>query len=316
MKMRAATFAASVAMLTGLTVGASAQTEDSQQAAERALIERVVIEGCAPPKINAALRRISFDAMAEWLNRGRHEDEARKIQAISRSEGDLYDAIEPTVVKTVVGLVVATDRAGAWDAGRNLTLAATLLGGQTSLIRYVQAARDLHLAVHTAPARYLYENQGGNLTGWVAESQPSPQAMSLTAGLNEMETRAAFEIPYRVGSYLRAGQDYSAPVTADPTATVSVSTQAYRAMEETRVSEARKIATDPTIPLRQTLAQKLTKPQSNQTPPTDDADRALTFAAWLPRICLNYQTVFTPALVSRKIIGEKYIVELKAKNAW
>ncbi len=314
--MRALTFAVCVTSWLVQSATAMAQSSEIDNSGPRTLLERAVVEGCSPPRINEALRKISFEAMADWLERGRHIDEARRIRAISASENDLFAVVEPDVRKTTLNLLASTDRGGSWDAERNLSLAATMLGGPDNLLRYVRAARDLHLAVHTAPARFLYENQGGALTGWVSEGQATASTVPVPQGLTEFETRAAFEIPYFVGTYLTRGIDYRVPVNPDQDVIIYANAQAYKAMEDTRTAEARKISSDTTIPLRQTLAAKLTNPQTNQAPPTDDADRALTYAAWLPRLCINYQTLFTPALVSRRIVGEKYIGELKAKNAW
>lgn len=304
---------ACVATMSAGTLPARAQVSEGR---DNGLIERAVTEGCAPRKMNDILRKTSFDDMADWLSTTGHPTEARRIRSLSVSEAALFGLLEPEVSRAIARLVENTGKGGDWDAAKNLSTAAVLLGGTDGLIRYLAAARDLHLAVHAAPAAYLYENQGGVLANWVSEARPLPQTTPLPTGVNALETKAAFEIPYRVGLYLRGGQDYALPVNPEPATVVYVNTAAFRAMEDTRDRESHRIADTATIPLRQTLAGKLAKPQDNQAAPTDDADRALTFAAWLPRICLNYQMIFTPALVSRKVINENYIDGLKAKSAW
>lgn len=279
------------------------------------VVRRAVIEGCAPGTINAAIQNVAFGNLAAWLEGQGRLTEAHRVQAMVPLETEVFTATRDTVVQ-IIAVKVATDgRGGRWDADRNLSLAATLLGGTDNLIRYVAAARAVHLAIYERPSRWLFATPTPPFDRWARDGEPQPGMTALKTDMTSTTTRAAFQIPLNVSRYILQGVGYTLPFTPYAEAVVSVNADALATVARAR-AEAVAALREGDAPLRHRLAAKLSRPQDEVPAPTDDGDLALTYAAWLPSLCLGYQHMLTPLWLSQKVVDETYIAPLKAKGAW
>lgn len=279
------------------------------------IVRRAVTEGCAPPTINASIDTVAFGHLAGWLDVRGRSVEAHHVRAMMQLETELFASMRNPVEQFIAAQVFAHERGGRWDAERNLSLAATLLGGTDNLIRYVAAARGVHLAIYESPSRSLFATATPPFDRWARDGEPEPGMTALRADINAITTRGAFQIPLTVGRYVLSGDGYARLFTADAQAIVSVNTDALAAVARAR-SEAVQALAQSDAPLRQRLVAKLSRPQDEVAQPTDEGDVALTFAAWLPSLCLAYQQVATPLWFSQRVVDELYIAPLKAKGNW
>lgn len=279
------------------------------------VVRRAVTEGCAPAAINASMDTAAFGNLAAWLETRERPIEARRVRAMMGLETEFFGSMRDQVGQFIGAQVYAHERGGRWDAERNLSLAATLLGGTDNLIRYVAAARAVHLAVYESASRSLFATPTPRFDRWAKDGDPEPGMTALKADMNSITTRAAFQIPLNVGRHILNGSGYGLPFTPHAEAIVSVDTEALAAIAVSR-AEAIQALIGSDAPLRNRLASKLSRPQDEASQPTDDGDVALTFAAWLPSLCLAYQQILTPAWFSQRVIDELYIAPLKAKGDW
>lgn len=282
----------------------------------RALLQRVVSEGCSPRAINEAMRAASFDNLADWLERQGKQQEGRRIRAISDAERQEFTRNEAAVAEILTLGIDSISKGDRWDAQRNLATAATLLGGADGLIRYVAAARNAQLEVYKRPSSYLFQTPNLDLATWVRSGPAEAGMTPLSSDMRYVGIRAAFEIPYNVSRYLLQGAPYARTFTMDPNATLAVNAAAMNAIDGTRAQQVEALRNNTQVPLRQTLAAKLAEKPDTSAQPTDEGDTALTYAAWLPNLCIIYQQNVSPAYFSQRVIDDMYIRPLKTTGAW
>lgn len=293
--------------------GSAAKTTSSVPISD--LVRRAVTEGCAPVAINATVDTATFGNLAAWLEARERPVEARRVRGMMQLETELFGSMHETVEHIIATQVFTNGRGGRWDADRNLSLAATLLGGTDNLIRYVVAARAVHLAVYERPSRSLFATPTPPFDRWVKDGAPEPDMTALKTDMTSTTTRAAFQIPLAVSRYILQGSGYARFFTPDAEAVVSVNTVALATVTRAR-AEAIQVLLAGDAPLWRSLSAKLSRPQDEVPAPTDGGDVALTYAAWLPNLCLAYQQMLTPLWFSQRVVDELYIAPLKAKGSW
>lgn len=289
---------------------------ESAAPAPRAVLQRVIQEGCAPTRINDVMRAASFDTLAAWLDRQGKGQEARRIRAISDAERREFARNETLVLDILTAGIDGIGKGDRWDSGRNLATATALLGGIDGLVRYVAAAREAQLEVYKRPSTFMFESATPDLATWVKVGPPEAGMTALPNDMRYVGLRAGFEIPYNISRYLLQGTPYARPFSTDPNATTAVNAAALAAVERTRAQQAEALRANGDVPLRQTLAAKMAERPDTQTQPADDGDTALTYAAWLPNLCIIYQQGVAPAYFSQRVIDELYIRPLKTNGAW
>lgn len=279
------------------------------------VVRRAVSEGCAPAAVNAAIDNVAFGSLAAWLEARERPIEAHRVRAMMQLETEHFASMRDQVEQIIATQVFTNGRGGRWDADRNLSLAATLLGGTDNLIRYVTAARAVHLAIYERPSRSLFATPTPPFDRWARDGEPQSGMVALKTDMTSATTRASFQIPINVSRYILQGAGYTLPFTPYPEAVVSVNAEALATVARAR-SEAVQALVEGDAPLRRSLVAKLSRPQDEVPMPTDDGDLALTYAAWLPSLCLGYQHMLTPLWFSQRVVDELYIAPLKAKGSW
>lgn len=279
-------------------------------------LRRVIQEGCSPLTINEAMRTAAFTNLADWLEREGKPQEARRIRAISEAEKREFAKNEASVVEILTGSIGPIDKGGRWDAERNLATATALLGGVDGLIRYVAAARNVQLELYKRPSSYLYQTRGLDLATWVRQGAPGTAMTALPSDMRYTGLRAAFEIPFNLNRYLLQGTSFGPTFTPSDAVAVAVNAGALEAVDQLRTIQARSLSDNPAVPLRQTLAQKMAEKPDTAVQPGDASDVALTYAAWLPNLCIGYQQMTSPLFFSQRTVSEIYINSLKTSGAW
>jgi hypothetical protein len=282
----------------------------------RTALQRVIRDGCSPRTINDAMRTASFDNLADWLERQGRTQESQRIRAISDAERREFLRNEAAVTDLIVAAIEPIGKGDRWDAGRNLATATALLGGADGLTRYVAAARDAQLEIYKRPSAYFFETPNLDLATWVRTGAPGQGMTSLPNDLRYTGTRGSFEMPFQVSRYLLKGVGFGAPYTIDANTSVAVNTAALASIERTRAQQSEAIRNNPRVPLRGTLAAKMADKPDTTVGPVDESDTALTYAAWLPNLCIAYQQAVTPLYFSQKAIDDLYIRPLKTNGSW
>lgn len=280
------------------------------------VFQRIIKEGCAPRLINDAIRYSAFDALATWLDRQGKPQEARRIRAISEAEQRQFLRNEQTITESVATGLSAIGKGGRWDAARNISVASGLLGGTDGVIRYIAAARDAQLEVYRRPSTYFYQTPNLDLSKWVRPGPAQDGMTALNPEMSYLSVRGGFEVPYTFNQYLLQGRPYQQIMTIKSGVDLAVNTDALAAMERTRADQADAISRKSQVPLRQTLASKMAEKPDTKREPTDEADVALTYAAWLPNLCIGMQLSLSPIHFAQKAVEDVYIAPLKQNGTW
>ncbi len=298
-----------VAFLIGGSTAVLAQgnplVPDGEGRDQAGLMRQVIRDGCSPTAINEAMRGAAFDSLADWLEREGKSQDARRIRAVSEIERREFAKTEPAVLDLLTTGLGQAGQGGKWDPARNLATASVLLGGTDGLVRYVAASRAAQLEVYRTPANYLYGTRGIDLGQWVQQGGAGPGLTALPDDMRYTAVRGAFQIPYNVNRYILQGVGYSDPFTPRETVSVSVNTGALRALEQARADQAERIRQNAQVPLRQTLASKIAERPDTASQPTDEGDTALTYAAWLPNLCIGYQHMLARPIFHRRRSTER-----------
>lgn len=263
-----------------------------------------------------AISDVSFGALASWLERQQRPKEGARVRAIASAADNRFNEIEESLNTLTVKYVSAIGKGGEWDPDSLLATAMQMLGGEAAVIRVVAAARDVRLAAFKAPAATFFRQPHVDAGNW-AEDAPATGLTEIKGNSPLYPIRSSMRIPLTFYRYMIDGSPYgNALAQPRPGMPIYVAPAADAAYRERLAQATKDIISTSRLPLKETFAAILTEEFSETKGPADHGERAMTYVASIPNICLTAYLGAAPGYLAQDVIEKRYIPNLKDAGKW
>lgn len=279
-------------------------------------LSRIIKNGCSVRQYHDAVTDASLGQLASWLDRQQRPKESARVRAIAAAANDRFSEIEEGLALMVEKYVANVGKGTDWDPDALVSTALQMVGGEAAVIRVVTAARDVRLAAFKAPSAAFYRQQHVNPSNW-AEDAAASDLIEIKGNSQLYGLRTSMRLPLTFYRYMIDGTPYGNAIAQPrPGMPIFVAGAADAAYRGTLAQATKDLVTDSRLPLKETFAALLTEEFSETKSPADNAERAMSYVAAIPNICLSAFLGIAPGYLAQDVIETRYIPNLKAAGKW